>query len=1308
MAVARAAASPAQVAPAALGEPGVVTIEASAGPGIAAAINAALADPSVTKVVLGAGTFLLEAPINIPSGKTLEGAGRDLTMLKVGEDFARPGSGEEDGVVNSVRGSENVTVTGFSIDAGHVYPEGFRLHGCFMKDTTNFSVSEVDVYNSTGYAHFAAGTQGVPGFYTSGNYDDCETFSSSIHFEQMFCDGVTLTNCHASDGDGVLRGIYFHPVLGSKNISYIDCSAYGTGVGVEMTADYILSLENISFIRCDIEITSDSMALFAGGAMPHLNVQIIDSRFVSHNQIAVILRGVTGTIENSYIQGESSALVALNAANGFESDIVGINSVVLGTRDPSRHDSVSAIVAVTGAGTVHWIGGTVEARGMDYLTHLFIGGAVTHTPETKLITSGYGTMLFYTEGDAPKTFAPPLVIGDVGAAGFDGATFTVSYLANDTIADQLTISGSEGGAISVEGGLVRFNGTEIGTVSGGENGTALLVTLNGAATGEAVTALSQAIGFTNSSENPDALYRALAFTLKDSSGAAAQTSAALIMTPVDDAAELAGAAPLAYLENDAAAALLPGAILTDVDSSKLGGGSVTVTFGDTGTADDILTILHAGFGAGMIGTFNEYVTFGAVLLGTFTGGTGTAPLVISLAPDASMAGVQALLRAIAYQNGSDAPVDGARTVTVQLQAASGAVTTTSVPLTVISVEDPLAPSDDAGTVAEGASLILHAAANDDLDGPAPAIVSVAGTALQAGEKVILASGATVTLNADNSLTYDAGSAFASLVAAGSGASNTVALDTFAYEIAGGGTATVRVTVNGMTGAGDVLLGSVSDDILVGSSLAETFRLDQGGADHVSGGSGDDVVFLGASMGSRDAVNGGAGDDVVTLQGQYGLAFGASSLVDVERLELLSGAALDWGLGGSDVLTYDLTTHDLNVAAGSTLTVGFAGLAAGEHVYFNGAAETDGTFVFEGGAGDDILIGGAGSDYFAGGAGANRMTGGAGDDVYLITSAADEVTEADGGGVDEVRTALGSRSDLEALFQLPDHVEKLTGTSGSGQGVHGNARDNVIVMGAGGDLVVLEQGGLDRVDGGGGNDFLYYGAAFTADDLNEGGDGYDTLGLLGTYDLILSEGSLSGIEKLALYSAGTAPDAVANSYAVRMNDANVAAGAELMVVAASLQANETLTFDGSLETDGRFNVRGGRGSDTITGGHGNDILWGNQGADLLRGGAGNDQFEYRSAPESTAEGADTILDFGAGDKINLIGIDADGNSANGNGGFHFIGSAAFSGASRELRVSTGDDGSWLVEGDIDGDGAADLTIIVQTANGHAITHSDFWF
>lgn len=147
------------------------------------------------------------------------------------------------------------------------------------------------------------------------------------------------------------------------------------------------------------------------------------------------------------------------------------------------------------------------------------------------------------------------------------------------------------------------------------------------------------------------------------------------------------------------------------------------------------------------------------------------------------------------------------------------------------------------------------------------------------------------------------------------------------------------------------------------------------------------------------------------------------------------------------------------------------------------------------------------------------------------------------------------------------------------------------------------------------------------------------------------------------------------------------------------------------TGGDDRIFGENGNDSLNGGAGNDILIGGAGADELTGGAGKDWFRYTSVSESSAAGGiDRIIDFGGaatGERLDLSAIDANSNAgAAGDQAFTFIGvDAIFTGTAGELRV-VNNNGNWFVEGDVDGDGSADLVIQVMNGGSIAWSGSDF--
>ena len=130
-----------------------------------------------------------------------------------------------------------------------------------------------------------------------------------------------------------------------------------------------------------------------------------------------------------------------------------------------------------------------------------------------------------------------------------------------------------------------------------------------------------------------------------------------------------------------------------------------------------------------------------------------------------------------------------------------------------------------------------------------------------------------------------------------------------------------------------------------------------------------------------------------------------------------------------------------------------------------------------------------------------------------------------------------------------------------------------------------------------------------------------------------------------------------------------------------------------------NLRGGLDVDTLNGKGGDDVLAGGRHGDRLTGGGGADEFAYLSLLDSAVDPVrrDTITDFhrGEGDVIDLSALDAVGGP--GNQAFDFIGTAAFSNVAGQLRYGVSG-GNALVQADVNGDGAADFTLLLSDVSG----------
>ena len=513
------------------------------------------------------------------------------------------------------------------------------------------------------------------------------------------------------------------------------------------------------------------------------------------------------------------------------------------------------------------------------------------------------------------------------------------------------------------------------------------------------------------------------------------------------------------------------------------------------------------------------------------------------------------------------------------------------------------------------------------------------------------------------------------------------------------------------------IGGSADDTIIGN-IANNKLWGGGGNDILDGGDGSDMLDGGTGS---DAMTGGRGNDI------YYVDDPGDSVTE------LAGE-------GSDEIRTALASYSL------------AALGNVENL----TAASDASHDLRGNSGDNVVTGAGGADFiFVQDGGNDNAIGGGGNDVIYFGAALTSLDKADGGpGTDQIAlqgnygggvTFGGEVVSIESLALLPGSDTRFGDNSGSfydyvittvdanvAAGVQLVIDANRLRVGedfafdgsaeSDGNFFIYGGGGTDNLIGGARNDVFYFGEGgqFGATDIANGGSaGTDQLGLRGNYTIAFGAGQLISIESIGMVSAQDTrfgPLGASYSYDLTMNDGNVSAGRQMTVDAAPLRAAETLRFDGSGERDGSFRVFGGAGNDSITGSDGNDnikgrggddVIAGGLGADQLTGGAGADTFLYQSSAQSAGAGADHILDFEHGDRIDVHLIDANGNAGDGDQAFAFIGAGTFSGVAGELRASF-DSGNnvWAVEGDTNGDGVADFLILVAATTPDPIVSSDF--
>ncbi|MBK8918090.1 MAG: hypothetical protein IPM73_08615 [Betaproteobacteria bacterium] len=112
----------------------------------------------------------------------------------------------------------------------------------------------------------------------------------------------------------------------------------------------------------------------------------------------------------------------------------------------------------------------------------------------------------------------------------------------------------------------------------------------------------------------------------------------------------------------------------DPDSTDFAGGRVELAFIQYGSAEDQLGVRNQGGGAGQIGVSGSNVTFndgsGAQVIGTISGGSNGAALVVTLNASATVDAVEQLIQNLTYANSSGSP-QASRTVALRVYDGDG-------------------------------------------------------------------------------------------------------------------------------------------------------------------------------------------------------------------------------------------------------------------------------------------------------------------------------------------------------------------------------------------------------------------------------------------------------------------------------------------------------------------------------------------------------------------------------------------------------------------------------------------------------------
>ncbi len=311
-----------------------------------------------------------------------------------------------------------------------------------------------------------------------------------------------------------------------------------------------------------------------------------------------------------------------------------------------------------------------------------------------------------------------------GYQDFGGGQLSVTITAGADANDRLTIvhQGTAAGQIGVSGSNVTFGGTVIGSFTGGLGSIPLAIAFNDKSSAASAQALLRAIAFTTLGDDPSTVPRNVRITLVDGDGGTSNMpTTSITVTAVNDRPVITGfGSAITYTEDSPPIAIAAAtAVITDVDSANFAGGTLTAKMSVGARAEDRLSIRNT---TTLTTNVSSQLLLSGTVIGTFTGGTGTTPLVITFNAQSSPAAASVVLQNIVYHADSENPSATPRTAWVQLtdgdNATSVAVTKT---VNVTPVNDKPVLGGIGGTVPypnNGAAVSLATAATvTDLDSP---------------------------------------------------------------------------------------------------------------------------------------------------------------------------------------------------------------------------------------------------------------------------------------------------------------------------------------------------------------------------------------------------------------------------------------------------------------------------------------------------------------------------------------------------------------------------------------------------------------
>ena len=367
----------------------------------------------------------------------------------------------------------------------------------------------------------------------------------------------------------------------------------------------------------------------AGGTLAYTEsgaAAVIDSALTLSDGDDTNMESATVEITGGFVSGED--VLSFTNANGITHtwdsttgvlSLSGTSSIAnyKAALESVKYDNTNDDNPNTSSRTITWIvndGDNNSAAATSTITVAGVNDAPTGADA--------GATLAFTEGDGASVIDSSLTLADVDDTNLDSATvqITTGYQSGE---DVLAFANQSG-------------------ITGSWDSTSGTLSLSGSATKEQYETALETITYNNTSDTPNTSNRTVTWIVNDGTANSTGITSTITVAVANDAPTVSGNdATLAYTENDGAVLVDSTLTLADVDSANLTGATITISSGFVSGGEDVLSFTAAN---GISGTFDN--------------STG----ILALSGSATKAQYETALESVKYENTSENPNTGNRTV----------------------------------------------------------------------------------------------------------------------------------------------------------------------------------------------------------------------------------------------------------------------------------------------------------------------------------------------------------------------------------------------------------------------------------------------------------------------------------------------------------------------------------------------------------------------------------------------------------------------------------------------------------------------